>query len=68
MNIQCTLCKSIFGLFKIFLMSCLILLLCIVYTLKLPNNKNMFEIFSEIFIEISMIFKKKMTESVFKIF
>jgi len=28
----------------------------------------MLEIFSEIFIEISMIFKKKITESAFKIF
>ena len=67
MRIQCCLCKTIFGMFKVFLLSCLFLLLSVIWTLKVPNGKSLIEIVSEIFQEVIMILKKKIPDTMIKI-
>ena len=67
-KIKCCLCKTIFNTFKIFILSCLILLLSVIWSLKIPNGKSLIELFFEIFQEIIAILKKKFPDHLNKLF
>jgi len=66
-KISCSLCKIIFSMFKVFLLSCLFLLLSVIWTLKVPNGKSLIEIVYEIFYETMVILKKKFPDGIIKV-
>ncbi len=66
-KISCSLCKIIFSMFKVFLLSCLFLLLSVIWTLKVPNGKSLIEILYEIVYETMAVLKKKFPDSIIKV-
>ena len=66
-KISCSMCRIIFSMFKVFLLSCLFLLLSVIWTLKVPNGKSLIEILYEIFYETMAVLKKKFPDGIIKV-